>query len=533
MKRVMSYARVSSQRQFERDLSIPDQQASMRRHAEVKGWEIVGEYEEGMSATNDRRPVFQRMIEDALSGQADLILVHSISRFSREHFLFEMYRRKLEAKGIGLASVSEDFGESESALLMQQFIALMAEWQSRENGKHVTRTRLANARQGNFNGGTPPFGYTPVGDERKRLQIDPEQAEIVRLIFRLRVDGDGTSGPIGIVEIAGWLNSRGYTCRKGRRFHTSTIHRILSDEIVIGRHWTQKRVHKTKRMRPKSEWLLTEVEPIISQELFAKAQALLASSRPSVTAPRFQRSNVLLGGLCKCGTCGSSMGIATGTGRNKVVHQYYVCLAYTETGKGSCPNPARIRREVLEELVLKALMDELFKPAQIAEIVRRVCKMRDGSAETEKSGLKQLKKNRGRISGQLSNLIRAIADGKLAPSEQVRSYQEQIETELQKIDVLIEVKQGIVEQRLSPISLDDAASACKQFRAKLKGAPIQLKRRYVRAFVERIEVSLAGVSLKGSIDILADASRSPEAANDISAPEVQSSIRKWRSGRFP
>lgn len=60
------------------------------------------------------------------------------------------------------------------------------------------------------------------------------------------------------------------------------------------------------------------------------------------------------------------MGIATGTGRDKVVRRYYVCRKDVETGKGSCPHPARIRRELLEELVLKALMDELFTPSQVA-----------------------------------------------------------------------------------------------------------------------------------------------------------------------
>lgn len=534
---VFLYARVSTPDQALRELSVPDQLALMRSHADARGWQVLAEYvDDGRTGTNDKRPQFQRMVDDAVSGKfpVEIILVHSFSRLFREAFLQELYRRQLEKSGVRFLSVSEDFGDGEGAIRMQKLVALFAEWQSAETGKHVRRTRLANAQQGYFNGGIPPLGYmsATIGMSgtraRKRLVPDPDRIDLIRLIFRLRTEGDGTSGPIGIVEIAEWLNTRGYRNRSGKIFHTNTIHRILTDEVYIGRYWTNRRIHGTAELKPKSEWLLIEVEPIISDELFAKTQAILASSRPYSTPPRFQRSNVLLGGLCRCGNCGQALIIQTGTSHTKVVYEYYGCISRSKNGRSSCSSPARIRRELLEETVLKALEEELLQPSRMSEIVTRVCELSEQSGETEAAALKQLKRNRGDLSGKLSRLISAVVDQTLAPSEHVRSLQEQLETELQRLDALIEVKIGIVQKRLKPLSVEQARAICDELRQKVRSAPIELKRRYLRAFIDFVEVSPAGVKLGGSCEVLAEMSNALHAANDIGAPEVQSSIRKWR-----
>jgi DNA invertase Pin-like site-specific DNA recombinase len=538
MGRAFLYARVSTQKQAERDLSIPDQLAAMRSYAEYRGLEVAGEYiDEGKTGTTERRPAFQRMIEDALAGGASLILVHSLSRLFREHFFMEKYRRKLEEKGVKIASITEDVGDSEIGLFMQQFLSLFGEWQSKENGKHVRRTRLANARQGNFNGGLPPYGYKAekVGDfgdrTRKKLVIDQDQAEIVRLIFQLRTVGDGSSGPIGVIQITEWLNSRGHRYRKGGPFYTSVVHRILSDETYVGRYYTHRHIAKTGRIRPKPEWVLTEVEPIISEVIFARTQALLASCRPYQNPPRFQNSEVLLGGICRCGSCGGPMIKRTGTGGNKVTYEYYHCSAAKLRGRSQCQAPARIRQDLLDRIVLKAVCEELLVPDRVAEIVDNICDLRETNADGDRASLKQLKRNRTQINSDISNLIRAVASGNLLPSESVRSHQEQLESELAKIELLIRAKEKIVQSHLKRLAPDDAEAFCQVLRSKLLGAPPKPKRRLVQALVGAVEVSSNGTTIDGSGDALADMSGSLNEADEIAASRVRSSVRKWRSGR--
>ena len=98
-------------------------------------------------------------------------------------------------------------GDDPMHVMMRQIMALFDEYQSKENAKHVLRALKENARQGFWNGSLPPIGYRVVAAEqrgakvKKKLEIDPLHADTVRLIYRLALEGDGTSGPMGVKNI--------------------------------------------------------------------------------------------------------------------------------------------------------------------------------------------------------------------------------------------------------------------------------------------------------------------------------------------
>jgi DNA invertase Pin-like site-specific DNA recombinase len=168
--RAAIYLRVSTGRQAEQDLSIPDQKAQTRAWAAQRGWTVVAEYvEPGASATDDKRPEFQRMIERACDGENafDVIVVHSFSRFFRDAFGLEFYVRKLAKHGVRLVSITQELGDDPAQVMMRQVIALFDEYQSKENAKHVLRAMKENARQGFWNGSCPPLGYRTVEAERR------------------------------------------------------------------------------------------------------------------------------------------------------------------------------------------------------------------------------------------------------------------------------------------------------------------------------------------------------------------------------
>jgi site-specific DNA recombinase len=215
--RAALYMRVSTGRQAEHDLSIPDQRAQLKSWCRANGHEVVAEFvESGSSATDDRRPVFQQMIERACDGEHafDLILVHSYSRFFREAFEQEFYLRKLAKHAVRVISITQPVGDEGEPVqaMMRKVIALFDEYQSKENAKHVIRSMKENARQGFWNGATCPLGYKLVEAERrgakikKRLAIDPIEADTVRQIYKLYLYGDGISGALGVKEIIKWLN---------------------------------------------------------------------------------------------------------------------------------------------------------------------------------------------------------------------------------------------------------------------------------------------------------------------------------------
>jgi DNA invertase Pin-like site-specific DNA recombinase len=158
-KRAALYLRVSTGRQATNDVSIPSQRELTRRFCETKGWIVTEEFvESGASATDDRRPVFQNMLDQAEDPDCrfDVICVHSFSRFYRNGAEMELTIRKLRKHGVEVVSITQPTGDDPSQQLMRQIIGIFDEYTSRENGKNVTRAMRESAKQGFWNGATPP-----------------------------------------------------------------------------------------------------------------------------------------------------------------------------------------------------------------------------------------------------------------------------------------------------------------------------------------------------------------------------------------
>jgi len=121
-----------------------------------------------------------------------------------------------------------------------------------------------NARQGFWNGSLPPIGYRVVAAEqrgakvKKKLEIDPLHADTVRLIYRLALEGDGTNGPMGVKNIAAYLNQHRIFTRDGGRWGIGQVHCILTRTTYVGRHEFNKRA-KNKALKPVSEIVTVEV----------------------------------------------------------------------------------------------------------------------------------------------------------------------------------------------------------------------------------------------------------------------------------
>ena len=188
------------------------------------------------------------MIEAGTSKPApfDIVIVHSFSRFFRDHFELEFYVRKLAKNGVRLVSITQEMGDDPMHVMMRQIMALFDEYQSKENAKHVLRALKENARQGFWNGSLPPIGYRVVAAEqrgakvKKKLEIDPLHADTVRLIYRLALEGDGTVRPDGREEHHGLSQQHRIFTRDGGRWGIGQVHRILTRPTYIGRARVQQ-----------------------------------------------------------------------------------------------------------------------------------------------------------------------------------------------------------------------------------------------------------------------------------------------------
>ena len=434
-KRVAIYARVSTTRQAENDISIPDQLGQARKYCETRGWYVVREYvDPGASARDDRRPQFQAMMDAASVDPSpfDVVLVHSQSRFFRDTAGYVVSKRRLQKHGVSLVSMTQDFGEGAAAEFAETIIAAADALHSAETAKHVARTMLENARQGFWNGAKPPFGYRTIAVEqrgqrtKKRLEIETSKAETVRLIFKLFLSGDGRSGPMGVKDIASWLNAHGHTFQSGGLFYTSAVHAILTRDTYSGTHYFNRFDSRSKKTRPKDEWVSQEVPAIIPARTFTRVQNLLAERRPNVTPARISNSDVLLTGIVRCECCGSPLMVRTGkSGR----YRYYACASHRLKGKSACSNPVAIRESQLDDMVLNALTGELVTPERLPALLYEARKHQRANSSANVHRREALRKRMKDLETQTDRLYRALREGLVTDSQAFRAQLAEVERE--------------------------------------------------------------------------------------------------------
>ncbi|HEY1613372.1 MAG TPA: recombinase family protein [Rhizomicrobium sp.] len=530
-KRVAIYARVSTTRQAEHDISIPDQLAQARKYCESRGWHLVREFiDPGVSARGDKRPQFQALMDGACVDPSpfDIVLVHSQSRFFRDTAGYVVSKQRLQKHGVSLVSMTQDFGEGASADFAETIIAAADAFNSAETAKHVTRSMLENARQGFWNGSKPPFGYRTIAAEqrgqrtKKRLEIDASEAETVRLIFRLFLEGDGRRGPMGVKDIASWLNAHG--CKFGNGlFYLSAVHKMLTRDTYSGTHYFNRIDSRTRRARPREEWIAQTVPQIIPVKTFERVQKLLHARRPDITPPRISNSHVLLTGLARCESCGSPLMVRTGKGGR---YRYYACASHRLKGKTACSDPAAIPEGQLDELVLTALSGQLMTPERLPLLLQEARKHQRAMTSGNLQRRAALKKRIKELDTQAARFFAALREGIVTDTGMFRSQLGAIERERDECIHHLSRLDADVPAYRQTLSRQQAATLAAALQRRLLDAPKPLKRRYVQGLVSEIVVSREKAIITGPRAAIA----ATVTAGDLSGA-VRTSVREWRTGR--
>ena len=503
--------RVSTGRQAEYDLSIPDQRRQLESWCRAQGYTVAMEFiESGASAGDDRRPVFQQMIERACDGERafELILVHSYSRFFREAFEQEFYLRKLAKHGVRVVSITQPVGDESEPVqaMMRKVIALFDEYQSKENAKHVIRSMKENARQGFWNGATAPLGYKLVEAERrgtkvkKKLDIDPVEAETPRLIFELYLHGDGNSGALRIKEVVKWLNRNGHRTRRGETFGVASVHKILTNTVYIGQWKFNKTSSRTRQRKPDEEVVTIPVPALIEPRVFEQVQRQLHARSPRVVAPRVTTGPILLTGLAVCATCRGGMTLRTGTSQNGVIHRYYTCSTCASKGKSACKGRS-IRMDKLDGLVTQHLIERLFEPERLATILDSLTTRRAEKAESINSRIMGLQREVGDAEERLKRLYRLVEDGMTDLDDLLKDRLNSLKADRDRAKAALETAKS---QIALPIRIDPAL--IEQFgrgmRDKFSTGSVPFRKAYLQSLIDIVEVDDRQIRIRCSTDVL-------------------------------
>jgi len=533
--RAALYMRVSTGRQAEHDLSIPDQRGQLNSWCRAKGHIVVAEFiEAGASASDDRRPAFQQMIERACDGEHafDLIVVHSYSRFFREAFEQEFYVRKLAKHSVKVVSMTQPVGDEKEPVqaMMRKVIALFDEYQSKENAKHVLRSMKENARQGFWNGATAPLGYRLVEAERrgakikKKLETDPVEAETVQLIYKLYLHGDGNSGALGIKEVVKWLNGNGYRTRRGESFGVAPLHKILTNTVYIGQWKFNKASSRTRQRKPDEEVVTIPVPGLIDPHVFDRVQRQLHARSPKVMAPRVTTGPILLTGLAICATCKGGMTLRTGTSQNGFVHRYYTCSTCARKGKTACKGRS-IRMDRLDGLVMTHLVDQLFHPERLAAILISLTARRATRAESVNNRVMALQREVTDAEEKLKRLYYLVENGLTDLDDVLKDRLNCLKADRDRAKAALEATKAQIAPaiRIDPALIERFG---RNMREKFTAGSTPFRKAYLQSLIDVVEVDDKQIRIKGSKEVLERA----VLAGQVAEAGSQMSTR-WRARR--
>lgn len=499
-KKCYIYTRVSMAAQTE-GYSLEAQQERLREYADYKNLEIAGEYcdagKSGKSIVG--RPAFLQMLDDISSEKDNLsfVLVFKLSRFGRNAADILKFLQLLEDYGVDLICVKDAIDSSTpGGKLTLTILSAVAEIE-REN---INVQFMAGKMQKIFNGGWPgglaPYGYCSVN---KELVVEPEEAEIVKLIFDRYVQDDGTLNGVAI-----WLNNNGYSrISKGevKPFTYDFIVNVLDNPTYHGKiNYFRRTNLKGVRRNPEDAVEVDGIhEAIIDKDLWKRAREKReASSGRQEKVDEPDRVS-LLSGLIKCPACGNGL-IATKNkhvnknrgGHYKTIH-YYSCRYYRKSAGRICEFKHTYNQAKIDSAVYEIVSNLAAHPA--FEKAMAMAAGGDESVESYEKLMKEIRKNlyhqeheKNRVGAELDNLD-VLSDDYDTEYERIQAEMDDIYDRIESLEFsLKKIKKKCSEARRGIGSIEGIKKILKNFGKFYERLTSEEQRELYRQFIERIEV---------------------------------------------
>ena len=407
------------------------------QHPELREYAI--RIDDGFSGSTFERPGFQKMIEDVKAGRTDCIVVKDLSRFGRNYLDAGEYIEKIfPFLGVRFIAVNDNYdslGEKKSSDdLIIPFKNLINEAYCRDISMKIRSQLEIKRKNGQFLGSFAAFGYLKDEQDKNKLVVDQYAADIVRDIFKWKLEGISPQDIADALNKLGVLSPMEYKRSLGMKYTTSfktsakaawsagTVIRILKNPIytgvlIQGKETTPSyKVHK-RIAKDKSEWTVIEDshEAIISEIDFDSVQKVLkCDTRRSPD----DKAVGLFSGMLFCGDCGASMIRKTvPAGEKKYV--YYVCSAHKQDK--SC-SPHRMRDAALEEIVLDSLRQHIREVVNMSELldITDTAPLRTAQAQKVQRQLDKKREEYEKLQKLLMSLYENLTDGVIDREEYAR-----------------------------------------------------------------------------------------------------------------
>jgi DNA invertase Pin-like site-specific DNA recombinase len=415
--------------------SIVNQRNMLTEYARERNWDIFDIYiDEDYSGSDATRPAFNKMIADARDGKFKIVLCKSLSRFARDVAMVETYINGLFLDwGIRFISLSDYADSSQKGTRKNiQINSLVNQWYLEDLSENIKSVMTHKKKAGQFVGSFAPYGYIKDPNDKHKLIIDPEAAQIVKRIFSMYLEGYGLS------MIAKQFNAEGIPCPskykvlkgiKSNRSDTNAETLKWSDHTIwhitrnpnytgdlvqcrYGKPSYKSKSHKTK---PQEEWVVVENvhEPIINKEDYNRVQAMKKSrgaySRSRKGSAITPMKPNAFAQLIKCKLCGRSMVMSTGGESNKFTRHFRCTGQKSRVVDCKC---AMVKYDLIEEIIITKIKDLINQYCDFTTAEKRVKKSEQRYSAEIKNIEKSLEKNRL----ELQKLDTALTDSYIEKS---------------------------------------------------------------------------------------------------------------------
>ncbi len=386
----------------------------LKLHPELEFYDFY--IDDGCTGTDFDRAAFRRLEADIIAGKIGCVIVKDLSRFARNYADSGYYIENFFVRhGVRFIAINNNVDTASTSMnAVTQCITVgvtnvINESVSATTSVNVRGTLNVRRASGKFIGSFPTYGYLKDPEDKHKLIVDEEAAEVVRMIFQKYTSGVTILGITRELNALGIPNPSAYKKLKGFNYKhpqgqkreglwpESSVRRILKNEMYLGKMVQGKNKKISYKMKqcvavPKEEWYVVEGthEAIISKETFDKAQALF---QLNIRESPVEKSPELFAGVVKCADCLGGMAKKSNKQNGKEYH-YYRCST-VRISKDSCTLHT-IRIDKLEKAVLVFLRKMVEVATEYDEIIKVInsCPKRNGKSEMLEKTLKKLVEER-------------------------------------------------------------------------------------------------------------------------------------------
>lgn len=358
----------------EESSSVTNQREMLKRYvSEQENFFIVKEYvDDGYTGTNFDRPGFKQMIEDIEAGIIDTVITKDLSRLGRErlgvgHYT-EIYFPEHNVRYIALLDNIDTYFDA-GMNDMAPFKGVINDMYVRDISKKIRSSLIERKKAGNFLGVTAPYGYQKDPNNKFHLIIDEKEAEVVKRVFRLYLEGNGLTRIAQIltkdgIPVPGESRNIGKTRRTAlySSWKQTTIRRILDNRVYLGElvQFKRRKINYKSKRRitvPEEERYICRGthEAIIDEESFNAVQNILKKNKSF----KGSKHDYLFKGLLFCSECGARLNVTYSNYALKRYGEYRyttICYSYSRLYSDICTRHSNSIPE-LEEVLIKHIKE--------------------------------------------------------------------------------------------------------------------------------------------------------------------------------